>query len=174
MKCNFIWFCCSHPHPKSPKLYRLVAQTIIPHSFFFFYRFLYVPEKCHVMRGHLPPGVWEDHFIQSAEAHSKTSAWWQVLEIDTKKMPWNVKTSHCLSQDLQKQAAVNGTGKQSVSERWLSHAVAEYMSAKNYSSEAEYIKLVTDWHRASDGRGLTRMQGSDTNKRMRAYIMRMP
>ncbi|KAI8494599.1 hypothetical protein Bbelb_278250 [Branchiostoma belcheri] len=45
-------------------------------------------------------------------------------------------------------AALVGLRKQSVSdaEKLLSHAVAQFFKSKGYESEAQYVKVVADWH----------------------------
>ena len=57
-------------------------------------------------------------------------------------------------------AALNGSRKQSVpdAEQLLSFYAANFLRAKNYDAEAEYVKTVAKWHEASDGRGLSQLQ----------------
>ena len=164
------------PFQKGLKWTRIGYNNFTLTSFFFFffffcYRFLYVPEKCPVSGYVIYHREDHCHLLKRIAKHLRDG---KFLEIDTLKFKDALK---CKDKTLPKsgltEAAVNGTHKQSVSdaERLLSHAVAEYMSAKNYKKEAEYIKVIADWHEASDGRGLTQTQRSDANKKMKTYIM---
>ena len=72
------------------------------------------------------------------------------------------------------QPALVGKRKQSVrdAEKLLSHAVAGFFEKKKYSAEAEYVKVIADWHEATDGRGLSQEERSAANTRMQEYILK--
>lgn len=61
--------------------------------------------------------------------------------------------------------ALTGQHKQSVPdcERLLSPAMAKFMRSHGYSDEARFIEIVSNWHKASDGRGLTEQQRQQYN-----------
>ena len=55
------------------------------------------------------------------------------------------------------QAALVGKRKQSLkdAERLLSCAVTDSLERHGHGNEAQYVQIVANWHKASDGRGLT-------------------
>ena len=59
--------------------------------------------------------------------------------------------------------ALTGKRKQSVpdAENLLSAAVADWCKSNNYPEEGRVIEVITNWHKASDGRGLS----EDTRKK---------
>ena len=56
--------------------------------------------------------------------------------------------------------ALIGTRRQSVSdvEQIFSSRVLEFFERKGYTIEAEYVRMIRDWRRACDERGLTNAQ----------------
>ena len=50
-----------------------------------------------------------------------------------------------------------GQRKQSTvdAEKLLSHSVADFFQKKGYTLEAKYVKTITSWHEATDGRGMS-------------------
>ncbi|XP_035696439.1 uncharacterized protein LOC118429887 [Branchiostoma floridae] len=70
-------------------------------------------------------------------------------------------------------AALVGLRKQSVrdAEKLVSHAVKNFFVEKGYTAEAEYVKLVADWHEAADGRGLSQEDRRAANLAMKNYIL---
>lgn len=61
--------------------------------------------------------------------------------------------------------ALIGTRKQSVSdvEQIFSFRVLEFFERKGYTIEAEYVRMIRDWCRACDERGLTNAQRAQYN-----------
>ena len=59
-------------------------------------------------------------------------------------------------------AALTGQRKQSVGdvERLFNPKVAEFMEQKGYAYEARYLRVIHNWRRATDERGLTQEQRS--------------
>ena len=70
-------------------------------------------------------------------------------------------------------AALSGQRKQSVrdAEKVHSPAVAAFFKEKGYLAEGRYAQVVSDWHEASDGRGLSQEKRKKANKNMKDYIM---
>lgn len=70
-------------------------------------------------------------------------------------------------------AALVGKRKQSLidAERLLSYHVVESLERHGYINEAEYVKVVVNWHEATDGRGLTQLQRCKYNYKMLNYIL---
>jgi len=70
-------------------------------------------------------------------------------------------------------AALTGARKQSVrdAEVLLSYSVAESMKRHGFVFESDYIKLIAQWHEASDGRGLSDVQRSNFNAEMFRFLM---
>ncbi|KAI8511918.1 hypothetical protein Bbelb_110180 [Branchiostoma belcheri] len=56
-------------------------------------------------------------------------------------------------------------------ERLLSHCVWRFFQNKGYEAEAEYVRVIANWHEASDGRGLSQQQRKAANQAMRQYIL---
>lgn len=69
--------------------------------------------------------------------------------------------------------ALNGQHKQSVPdcERLLSTSMARFMRDKNYTEEERFLTTISNWHKASDGRGLSEEQRSDYNKEMLDFLL---
>ena len=69
--------------------------------------------------------------------------------------------------------SLNGQHKQSVPdcERLLSPAMAKFMKRHNYKDEERFISLVSNWHKASDGRGLSEEQRHTYNISMLHYLL---
>ena len=69
--------------------------------------------------------------------------------------------------------ALSGICKQSVEdvERLFSPSLVLWMENKGYHHEAEYLKHVRNWRRASDERGLTDDQRSEFNAGLLNYIL---
>ena len=57
-------------------------------------------------------------------------------------------------------AALTGQNKQSVrdAERFFGKGVMEFMNKKNYEFEEKFVRVVLNWRRASDERGLSELQ----------------
>ncbi len=70
-------------------------------------------------------------------------------------------------------AAVTGVRKQSVgdAEKLFGSKVMRWMSDKGYSEEAKLTKVVLNWHRASDERGLSDLARSRYDYAMLNYIL---
>lgn len=62
-------------------------------------------------------------------------------------------------------AALIGKRKQSLkdAERLLSRHVADSLMRKGHTEEANHIRIIANWHEASDGRGLSQLQRSRYN-----------
>jgi hypothetical protein len=73
------------------------------------------------------------------------------------------------------QIALQGLRKQSVpdAELLLSHRVADFLleQGNQYTPEAQYVKVIADYHEAWDGRGLTQLQRCRNNYAMLNYIL---
>lgn len=69
--------------------------------------------------------------------------------------------------------ALPGKRKQSVvdAEKLLSYNVAEFFRQKGYCKEYEYVKVIAQWHEASDGRGISQLQRCRYNHEMLGYIL---
>lgn len=69
--------------------------------------------------------------------------------------------------------ALAGKRKQSVvdAEKLLSYNVAEFFRQKGYCKEYEYVKVIAQWHEASDGRGISQLQRCRYNHEMLGYIL---
>ena len=66
-----------------------------------------------------------------------------------------------------------GSRKQSVvdAERLFSPKLAAFMEKKGYTFEANYIRIIWNWHRASDERGLTSLRRSRFNYKLLDLIL---
>lgn len=71
------------------------------------------------------------------------------------------------------QAALVGKRKQSVkdAERLLSYHVVASLERHGFDTEAEYVRIVAQWHEASDGRGLSQLQRCRYNYEMLNFIL---
>ena len=69
--------------------------------------------------------------------------------------------------------ALNGQHKQSVPdcERLLSPAMARFMGANNYTEDERFITIISNWHKASDGRGLSEEKRRAYNINMLNYLL---
>lgn len=69
--------------------------------------------------------------------------------------------------------ALIGTRKQSVSdaEQLFGSRVLEFFEKKNYLTEAKYVRVVRNWRRACDERGLTVSQRLQYHNDFLAYIL---
>lgn len=69
--------------------------------------------------------------------------------------------------------ALIGTRKQSVSdvEQIFSSRVLEFFERKGYTIEAEYVRIIRDWRRACDERGLTNAQRAQYNHNLLNYVL---
>lgn len=69
--------------------------------------------------------------------------------------------------------ALTGERKQSVSdaERLFSSSLLAFMERKGFTCEANYIRVVLNWRRACDERGLNELQRSHFNQKMLNYIL---
>ena len=70
-------------------------------------------------------------------------------------------------------SALTGLKKQSIGdvERLFSSEVAEFMERRNYTYEAEYVRTIHNWRRATDERGLSQQQRSEFNQKMLDMIL---
>lgn len=70
-------------------------------------------------------------------------------------------------------AALVGKQKQSVkdAERVLSYHVVDSLRRHEYNAEADYVRIIAQWHEASDGRGLSQFQRSQYNYEMLNFIL---
>lgn len=68
--------------------------------------------------------------------------------------------------------ALTGARKQSVAdvERLFSKAMEDFMSNKGYTAEAKYIKVIRNWRRACDERGLCNELRAEYNSDFMDYI----
>ena len=69
--------------------------------------------------------------------------------------------------------ALVGLRKQSVedAERMFSLPLANFMEAKGYTAEAQYIRAVNGWRRATDERGLSQLERCRLNHKFLQYIL---
>ena len=69
--------------------------------------------------------------------------------------------------------ALTGKRKQSVSdaEKLLSGAVATWMKNNNHVREGEFVEIVANWHKATDGRGLSGDLRKQYNETMLNFIL---
>lgn len=69
--------------------------------------------------------------------------------------------------------ALIGTRKQSVSdvEQIFSSGVLEFLESKGYSAEAEYVRTIRNWRRASDERGLSDDHRGKFNQELLQYVL---
>ena len=79
---------------------------------------------------------------------------------------------YCESTQLSYRALV-GTRKHSVSdvEHVFSSRVLEFFESKGFSEEAKYVRVIRNWRRATDERGLTDEQRSEFNQDLLSYIL---
>ena len=70
-------------------------------------------------------------------------------------------------------AALVGKRRQSVkdAERLLSYHVADSLQRHGYIEEANYVRIVAQWHESSDGRGLSQLQRCRFNYQMLNFIL---
>ena len=70
-------------------------------------------------------------------------------------------------------SALSGVRKQSVQdvERLFSESLIKWMDNKDYLVEAKYLRVIRNWRRASDERGLTDEQRSQFNKELLSFIL---
>lgn len=69
--------------------------------------------------------------------------------------------------------ALIGTRKQSVSdvEQIFSLGVLEFFESKGFCAEAEYVRVIRNWRRASDERGLRDDQRAKFSQGLLSYIL---
>ena len=69
--------------------------------------------------------------------------------------------------------ALIGKRKQSLkdAERLLSSHVVESLQRNGHNSEANYVKVLVNWHEASDGRGLSQLSRYRYNYQMLSFIL---
>ena len=69
--------------------------------------------------------------------------------------------------------ALSGVRKQSVEdvERLFSDSVIKWMERKGYTVEAEYLRVIRNWRRSCDERGLTSTQRSQFNNDLLKYVL---
>ena len=70
-------------------------------------------------------------------------------------------------------AALVGKRKQSVkdAERLLSYHVVASLDRHGHNTEADYVRIIAQWHEASDGRGLSQLQRCRYNYEMLNFIL---
>lgn len=70
-------------------------------------------------------------------------------------------------------ASLVGKRKQSVkdAERLLSYHVVDSLRRHGHNAEADYVRIIAQWHEASDGRGLSQMQRCRYNYEMLNFIL---
>lgn len=70
-------------------------------------------------------------------------------------------------------AALVGKRRQSVkdAERLLSYHVVQSLERHGYATEAQFVRIIAEWHEASDGRGLSQLQRSKFNYQMLNSIL---
>lgn len=70
-------------------------------------------------------------------------------------------------------AALVGKRKQSVkdAERMLSYHVVRSLERHGHQNEAEFVRIIAQWHEASDGRGLSQLQRCRFNYHMLNFIL---
>lgn len=68
--------------------------------------------------------------------------------------------------------ALTGVRKQSVQdvERLFGHTVIEFMESKGYAVEAKFLKVVRNWRRAIDERGLSEIQRQAFLQDFKMYV----
>ena len=67
--------------------------------------------------------------------------------------------------------ALIGIHRQSYVEQIFSSRVLEFFERKGYTIEAEYVRMIRDWHRACDERGLTNAQQAQYNHNLLNYVL---
>ena len=69
--------------------------------------------------------------------------------------------------------ALTGKRKQSVgdAEKLLSPAVGRWLRTNGFLSEARFVEVVSNWHKASDGRGLSEEERKKKNQAMLDYLL---
>ncbi|XP_072046198.1 uncharacterized protein [Amphiura filiformis] len=69
--------------------------------------------------------------------------------------------------------ALRGVDPQSVPdcERMFGKGVVDFLEKKGYDADAKFAKIVHNWHKATDGRGLSEEQRSQYNQDMLYYIL---
>ena len=69
--------------------------------------------------------------------------------------------------------ALSGVRKQSVEdvERLFSEDLIKWMEGKEYTSEANHLRIIRNWRRACDERGLTDSQRSMYNNKFLEYLL---
>ena len=69
--------------------------------------------------------------------------------------------------------ALSGKRKQSVgdAEKLLSAAVAKWLTANGYEKEGRFVEVISNWHKASDGHGLSEETRSHYNIAMLDYLL---
>lgn len=69
--------------------------------------------------------------------------------------------------------ALIGTRKQSISdvEKIFSESVLKFLEGKGYEKEATYVRVIMNWRKASDMRGLSDEQREKYNKEFMDYIL---
>ena len=69
--------------------------------------------------------------------------------------------------------ALTGSRKQSVvdAERLFSPSLAKFMEKRGYDFEANYIRVIWNWRRSCDERGLTELQRCRFNYQMLNYVL---
>ena len=69
--------------------------------------------------------------------------------------------------------ALTGKRKQSVGDvkKLLSPSVGKWLRANGFLSEARFVEVVSNWHMASDGRGLTEADRKKYNLAMLDYLL---
>ncbi len=70
-------------------------------------------------------------------------------------------------------AALTGLRKQSVrdAELLFSASLASFMDSKGYTFEAKFIRIILNWRRACDERGLSELQRSRYNYKMLNFLL---
>jgi len=70
-------------------------------------------------------------------------------------------------------AALVGARKQSVhdAEALLSDSVAAFLRQSGYKVDADYVNVISNWHKASDGRGISQLQRSRFNYDMLNFLL---
>jgi hypothetical protein len=56
-------------------------------------------------------------------------------------------------------------------EKLLSPTVAKWLKANGFLNEGRFVEIVSNWHKASDGRGLTEADRKKYNLEMLDYIL---
>ena len=70
-------------------------------------------------------------------------------------------------------SALSGVRKQSVQDvdRLFGESLIQWMEKKDYLVEAKYLRVIRNWRRASDERGLSNEQRSNFNNELLDYIL---